>query len=92
MLFNSAAFLFLYLPIVLAGTFVLARVRPRWTIAWLGLASFAFYADWNWRFLALLLGIGFLHETLDAHHLIGMALIGLGLAAIDGRPLRWLKA
>ena len=41
---------------------------------------------------ALLLGIGFLHETLDAHHLIGMALIGLGLAAIDGRPLRWLKA
>ncbi|HVM85084.1 MAG TPA: MBOAT family O-acyltransferase [Candidatus Binatia bacterium] len=55
MLFNSAAFLFLYLPIVLAGTFVLARVRPRWTIAWLGLASFAFYADWNWRFLALLL-------------------------------------
>jgi drug/metabolite transporter (DMT)-like permease len=37
---------------------------------------------------ALLLGIGFLGERLDAHHLMGMALIGLGLAAIDGRPLR----
>jgi len=37
---------------------------------------------------ALLLGIAFLGETLNPHHLIGMALIGLGLAAIDGRPLR----
>jgi drug/metabolite transporter (DMT)-like permease len=37
---------------------------------------------------ALLLGISFLGEHLDAHHLIGMALIGLGLAAIDGRLLR----
>jgi drug/metabolite transporter (DMT)-like permease len=34
---------------------------------------------------ALLLGIGFLGETLSLHHLGGMALIGLGLAAIDGR-------
>jgi drug/metabolite transporter (DMT)-like permease len=39
---------------------------------------------------ALVLGIAFLHETLNAHHFIGMALIGLGLAAIDGRPLRML--
>ena len=39
---------------------------------------------------ALILGIAFLGETLTAHHLLGMALIGLGLAAIDGRALRWL--
>jgi drug/metabolite transporter (DMT)-like permease len=37
---------------------------------------------------ALLLGIAFLGERLNPHHLIGMALIGSGLAAIDGRPLR----
>ncbi|HEY4163248.1 MAG TPA: DMT family transporter [Dongiaceae bacterium] len=37
---------------------------------------------------ALLLGIGFLHESLNARHLIGMTMIGLGLAAIDGRLLR----
>jgi drug/metabolite transporter (DMT)-like permease len=40
---------------------------------------------------ALLLGIVFLGESLSPHHLMGMALIGLGLAAIDGRPLRMLR-
>ena len=37
---------------------------------------------------ALMLGLAFLGERLDAHHFVGMTLIGLGLAAIDGRPLR----
>lgn len=55
MLFNSASFIFLYLPIVLAGAFLLAKHRPRWVIGWLALASFAFYAVWDWRFLPLLL-------------------------------------
>jgi drug/metabolite transporter (DMT)-like permease len=40
---------------------------------------------------ALLLGLAFLGESLNAHHLIGMALIGLGLAAIDGRLLRRMR-
>ena len=37
---------------------------------------------------ALLLGIGILGEVLQTRELAGMALIGVGLAAIDGRPLR----
>jgi drug/metabolite transporter (DMT)-like permease len=41
---------------------------------------------------ALLLGIAFLGETLTLHQLGGMALIGCGLAAIDGRLLRMLRA
>jgi drug/metabolite transporter (DMT)-like permease len=40
---------------------------------------------------AIVLGIAFLGETLLPRHLVGMALIGAGLAAIDGRPLRWLR-
>ena len=36
---------------------------------------------------AILLGVVFLNETLAARHFLGMAMIGLGLAAIDGRPL-----
>ena len=40
---------------------------------------------------ALSLGIAFLGETVTAHHIIGMGMIGLGLAAIDGRPVRWLR-
>jgi drug/metabolite transporter (DMT)-like permease len=41
---------------------------------------------------ALLLGTTFLGERLDPNHLLGMAVIGVGLAAIDGRPLKTLKA
>ncbi|WP_245943805.1 DMT family transporter [Acuticoccus kandeliae] len=39
---------------------------------------------------AILLGILFLGEILRPQHLAGIALIGLGLAAIDGRPWRAL--
>lgn len=44
---------------------------------------------------AVLLGTLVLGERLDVRHFIGMALIGFGLAAIDGRPwryaTRWLR-
>lgn len=40
--------------------------------------------------VAILLGTLFLGEVLEPQHLLGMALIGLGLAAIDGRPARRL--
>jgi drug/metabolite transporter (DMT)-like permease len=40
---------------------------------------------------ALWLGITLLGERLDLRHFVGMGLIGLGLAAIDGRPLRFLR-
>ena len=41
---------------------------------------------------AILLGITFLDEHLLAKHLVGMALIGTGMAAVDGRPWKRLKA
>ncbi|MDQ7249547.1 DMT family transporter [Dongia sedimenti] len=41
---------------------------------------------------ALLLGVAFLAEAVSAHQLLGMALIGCGLAVIDGRPWRMLRA
>jgi drug/metabolite transporter (DMT)-like permease len=40
---------------------------------------------------AIVLGAQVLGERLDASHVAGMGLIGLGLAAIDGRPLSWLR-
>jgi drug/metabolite transporter (DMT)-like permease len=40
---------------------------------------------------ACLLGVMLLGETLETNHGVGMALIGLGLAAIDGRPGRALR-
>ncbi len=40
---------------------------------------------------AILLGVLILGERLEARQLAGMALIGLGLAAIDGRPFAGLR-
>jgi drug/metabolite transporter (DMT)-like permease len=40
---------------------------------------------------AVLLGVAFLGETISVQTLAGMLVIGLGLAAIDGRPLAWLR-
>jgi drug/metabolite transporter (DMT)-like permease len=41
---------------------------------------------------AILLGAIFLGEHLAANHFLGMACIGLGLAAIDGRLVRAMRA
>lgn len=41
---------------------------------------------------ALLLGTFFLGERLAFWHFIGMGCIGVGLAAIDGRPFQWLHS
>jgi drug/metabolite transporter (DMT)-like permease len=41
--------------------------------------------------VALLLGVLFLNEVITAHALAGMAIIALGLAAIDGRIWTWLS-
>ena len=40
---------------------------------------------------AVFLGVAVLGEVVLWKHLVGMALITAGLAAIDGRPWRWLK-
>ena len=40
---------------------------------------------------ALLLAIALLGETLEIRQVSGMVLIGLGLAAIDGRPMAAVK-
>jgi len=53
MLFNSYVFLFAFLPAVLVGTWSLRRKNPR--LLFLTLASWVFYAWWNWKFLPLML-------------------------------------
>jgi D-alanyl-lipoteichoic acid acyltransferase DltB (MBOAT superfamily) len=55
MLFNSYGFIFVFLPLAFAGMFWLGRYNQRWAAAWLGLASLAFYAAWDARFVLLLL-------------------------------------
>lgn len=56
MLFNSYDFLFLFLPVTLAGYFLLGRTKKsEWANVWLVFASLAFYAYWEIAFLPVLL-------------------------------------
>jgi alginate O-acetyltransferase complex protein AlgI len=76
MLFNSYPFLFVYLPIVLAGCFILSAWRgARMAQDWLILASLSFYSAWNLAFLPLLLA------SIVFNFLIAKAMIG----ASEGR-------
>lgn len=56
MLFNSYSFIFLFLPIVLAGFFQLARIHHAYAAGWLGISSLFFYGYWNPAYVGLLLG------------------------------------
>ena len=47
MLFNSYVFIFAFLPVTLAGFFLLGRVKPMLAAAWLTAASLFFYGWWN---------------------------------------------
>lgn len=55
MLFNSYEFLFVFLPIVFFGFFVIARKNHRIAALWLAGASLFFYGYWNPKFVGLLL-------------------------------------
>ncbi|MBT9465176.1 MBOAT family protein [Hydrogenophaga sp.] len=62
MLFTSALFAWVYLPVVLAGFFVIGRWSERGAALWLFLASLVFYAAWIPEFtLLLLVSITFNH-------------------------------
>jgi alginate O-acetyltransferase complex protein AlgI len=54
LLFNSYVFLFAFLPVSLAGFFVMGRVGRRVASAWLVAASLVFYGWWNPALLPLL--------------------------------------
>ena len=54
MLFNSYGFIFLFLPLVLLGFFLLARSSHIFAAGWLAAASLFFYGYWNPAYVALL--------------------------------------
>src|SRR5882762_4691557 len=87
MLFNSHAFIFLFLPAVLAGYFALGRGSNLAPVIWLALASLAFYAFSNWPFVLLLLasiafnyGVGYLLIARDLRPKVRFAVLTAGVA------------
>ena len=55
LLFNSFAFIFVFLPIALVGFLALARISHRLAAGWLTAASLVFYGWWDPDYIALLL-------------------------------------
>ena len=55
MLFNSYAFIFLFLPLTFAGFFLLARMSHVMAAGWLAAASLFFYGWWNPLYVGLLM-------------------------------------
>ena len=55
MLFNSYAFIFVFLPLTLAGFFLIGRFSTAYAAAWLAAASLVFYGYWNVVYVPLLL-------------------------------------
>jgi len=87
MLFNSYPFIFLFLPVALAGYFVLGRFGNLAAVIWLALASLAFYSFSNWPFVALLLasiafnyGIGWLLIVRRLRDRTRLAVVTAGIA------------
>jgi D-alanyl-lipoteichoic acid acyltransferase DltB (MBOAT superfamily) len=71
-LFNSYAFLFVYLPLTLAGFFLIGRFSRALAAGWLALASLVFYGYWSVAYVPLLaLSIVF-------NFFVGVALAGDG--------------
>ena len=54
MLFNSFPFLFVFLPVALAGYYACAMLGKSVTRLWLVLVSFAFYMWWHPAFVVIL--------------------------------------
>ncbi|NTU72324.1 MAG: MBOAT family protein [Coriobacteriia bacterium] len=82
MLFNTYTFVLLFLPVVL-GLLALFRIEKlRWAIVpFLGLASLAFYAYWDIRYVPILLG------SIVFNFAVGRALTGAGEDAGKRRAL-----
>ncbi len=77
MLFSSPVFIFVFLPTVLAGYFILGHAsRPRLAIMWVVLASLIFYAQWNAALIHVLL------TSVLANYFLGREL--------SRKPRRWL--
>ncbi|QWG18748.1 MBOAT family protein [Bradyrhizobium sediminis] len=87
MLFNSYQFIFLFLPVALAGYFASDRLGNVAPVLWLALASLGFYSVSGWQFVPLLLGsiafnyaVGWLMISSRLHPAPRFAILAFGVA------------
>src|SRR3990167_464275 len=84
MLFNSYVFIFSFLPLTLAGFFLLGRVKPLLAAAWLTAASLFFYGWWNPLYIWLLAA------SILFNYACGIAIARTGARGKRAGQKRWL--
>ena len=84
MLVTTAPFLVLFLPITLAGYFLLGRWLPRHAATWLFLASLFFYGYWMPLFVGLLLA------SITFNYLIAQRMVVHVRRSTASRARHWL--
>jgi len=82
MLFTTVPFILLFLPLALAGFFLLGRWRPGAAAGWLFFASLVFYGFWMPKLTILLVG------SVAFNFMIGLQLAQCSRASREGR--NWL--
>jgi len=78
MLFNSYGFIFVFMPMALAGWWLAARDWRGMGIVWLAALSVVFYGWGNWHFVPILVG------SVAVNYLAGRVLAS---ASLRGRPV-----
>lgn len=87
MLFNSFEFLFLFLPITLAAWWLCKKIGGlRLALGWLVVASLVFYAVWDVRYLAVLLG------SISINFWLGGRILKARQDQNDSLASSWMKA
>jgi alginate O-acetyltransferase complex protein AlgI len=87
MLFHSQPFILGFLPLCLAGFFLLGHLGgARWALRWLVVASLAFYAWWNPPFVLLLVG------SILLNYALGQQILALAAAGNTRASRRFLAA
>ena len=79
MLFTDFIFIFIYLPIVVAGYFALGRRGGHASTIWLFLASLFFYGWWDYRYVPLLLA------SIAGNFFVGQRIMAANAAGPDGQ-------
>ena len=93
MLFSAPEFLFAFLPVTLAGFFIIGVLgRPSWAALWLIAASLFFYGWWRPEFVFLILGSVLFNFVVGRalSRTQSLALLAFGIAA-NLAALGWFK-
>src|SRR5215475_5929677 len=90
MLFNSHVFIFLFLPIAVAGFLAFGLASRALALGWVILASIFFYAWWNPINVLIMAPSIFVNYVLGTHFVFTNVILPLGISFITFQKIAFL--